>query len=195
MPWRRSTTSTAASRWISSIKFCRIAEGAADIYPRHGTTMEWDTAAGHAVLIAAGGPGYDAGGRAVRLRQGQRRLQERLVRGAGAGRTVTASGGAGSAAPGACRARAPCGGRRRSRSRRQPARGGGRGGRRRRRRPRPFRQPRASAAPAAARAMDRARTIAFGFMVVLSASMAMRPALESARRRLRFPAAPQVKFR
>jgi 3'(2'), 5'-bisphosphate nucleotidase len=39
----------------SSIKFCRIAEGVADIYPRHGTTMEWDTAAGHAVLIAAGG--------------------------------------------------------------------------------------------------------------------------------------------
>jgi 3'(2'), 5'-bisphosphate nucleotidase len=39
----------------SSIKFCRIAEGAADIYPRHGTTMEWDTAAGHAVLLAAGG--------------------------------------------------------------------------------------------------------------------------------------------
>jgi 3'(2'), 5'-bisphosphate nucleotidase len=39
----------------SSIKFCRIAEGAADIYPRHGPTMEWDTAAGHAVLIAAGG--------------------------------------------------------------------------------------------------------------------------------------------
>ncbi|HUZ13142.1 MAG TPA: 3'(2'),5'-bisphosphate nucleotidase CysQ [Caulobacteraceae bacterium] len=39
----------------SSIKFCRVAEGAADIYPRHGPTMEWDTAAGHAVLIAAGG--------------------------------------------------------------------------------------------------------------------------------------------
>src|ERR1700722_8384869 len=39
----------------SSIKFCRIAEGAADIYPRHGPTMEWDTAAGHAVLICAGG--------------------------------------------------------------------------------------------------------------------------------------------
>ena len=39
----------------SSIKFCRIAEGAADIYPRHGPTMEWDTAAGHAVLVAAGG--------------------------------------------------------------------------------------------------------------------------------------------
>jgi 3'(2'), 5'-bisphosphate nucleotidase len=39
----------------SSIKLCRIAEGAADIYPRHGTTMEWDIAAGHAVLVAAGG--------------------------------------------------------------------------------------------------------------------------------------------
>jgi 3'(2'), 5'-bisphosphate nucleotidase len=39
----------------SSIKFCRIAEGAADVYPRHGPTMEWDTAAGHAVLTAAGG--------------------------------------------------------------------------------------------------------------------------------------------
>lgn len=39
----------------SSIKLCRIAEGSADIYPRHGPTMEWDTAAGHAVLDAAGG--------------------------------------------------------------------------------------------------------------------------------------------
>ena len=39
----------------SSIKFCRLAEGAADIYPRHGPTMEWDIAAGHAILSAAGG--------------------------------------------------------------------------------------------------------------------------------------------
>lgn len=39
----------------SSIKLCRIAEGAADIYPRHGPTMEWDIAAAHAVLIGAGG--------------------------------------------------------------------------------------------------------------------------------------------
>lgn len=39
----------------SSIKLCRLAEGAADIYPRHGPTMEWDIAAGHAVLEAAGG--------------------------------------------------------------------------------------------------------------------------------------------
>ncbi len=39
----------------SSIKLCRIAEGAADIYPRHGPTMEWDVAAAQAVLEAAGG--------------------------------------------------------------------------------------------------------------------------------------------
>ena len=39
----------------SSIKLCRIAEGAADIYARHGTTMEWDIAAGHAILAASGG--------------------------------------------------------------------------------------------------------------------------------------------
>ncbi|MBI1339160.1 3'(2'),5'-bisphosphate nucleotidase CysQ [bacterium] len=39
----------------SSLKFCRIAQGAADIYPRFGPTMEWDVAAGHAVLQAAGG--------------------------------------------------------------------------------------------------------------------------------------------
>ncbi len=38
----------------SSLKFCRIAEGSADLYPRWGTTMEWDTAAGHAVAAAAG---------------------------------------------------------------------------------------------------------------------------------------------
>ncbi|EMP55962.1 3'(2'), 5'-bisphosphate nucleotidase [Marinobacter santoriniensis NKSG1] len=39
----------------SSLKFCRIAEGHADIYPRLGPTCEWDTAAAHAVLLAAGG--------------------------------------------------------------------------------------------------------------------------------------------
>jgi 3'(2'), 5'-bisphosphate nucleotidase len=39
----------------SSLKFCLVAEGKADLYPRLGTTMEWDTAAGHAVLAAAGG--------------------------------------------------------------------------------------------------------------------------------------------
>jgi len=39
----------------SSLKFCLVAAGEADIYPRAGQTMEWDTAAGHAVLRAAGG--------------------------------------------------------------------------------------------------------------------------------------------
>ena len=39
----------------SSIKFCLVAAGEADIYPRYGPTSEWDTAAGHAVLAAAGG--------------------------------------------------------------------------------------------------------------------------------------------
>lgn len=38
----------------SSLKFCRVAEGSADLYPRHGPTMEWDTGAGHAIALAAG---------------------------------------------------------------------------------------------------------------------------------------------
>lgn len=44
----------------SSLKFCRIAEGTLDLYPRFGPTMEWDTAAGDAVLRAAGGAVIDA---------------------------------------------------------------------------------------------------------------------------------------
>ncbi|MGC1251668.1 MAG: inositol monophosphatase family protein, partial [Xanthobacteraceae bacterium] len=39
----------------SSIKFCRVAEGSADIYPRLAPTRDWDIAAGHAILKAAGG--------------------------------------------------------------------------------------------------------------------------------------------
>jgi 3'(2'), 5'-bisphosphate nucleotidase len=39
----------------SSLKFCLVAEGTADVYPRYGPTSEWDTAAGQAVLEAAGG--------------------------------------------------------------------------------------------------------------------------------------------
>ena len=46
----------------SSIKFCMIAEGVADIYPRYGHTREWDTAAAHAVLAGAGGSVRDAEG-------------------------------------------------------------------------------------------------------------------------------------
>jgi 3'(2'), 5'-bisphosphate nucleotidase len=47
----------------SSLKFCRVTEGTADIYPRLGPTSEWDIAAGHAVLAAAGGIVTDPGGR------------------------------------------------------------------------------------------------------------------------------------
>jgi 3'(2'), 5'-bisphosphate nucleotidase len=42
----------------SSLKFCLVASGRADLYPRFGRTMQWDTAAGHAVLLAAGGQVY-----------------------------------------------------------------------------------------------------------------------------------------
>jgi 3'(2'), 5'-bisphosphate nucleotidase len=46
----------------SSLKICAIAAGKADIYPRHGLTSEWDTAAGHAVLNSAGGKIVDLDG-------------------------------------------------------------------------------------------------------------------------------------
>lgn len=55
--------------WVpvgSSLKFGLIAAGEADLYPRLGRTMEWDTAAGHAVLAAAGGSVCDLAGRALR---------------------------------------------------------------------------------------------------------------------------------
>lgn len=46
----------------SSLKFCLVAEGLADLYARFGPTMEWDTAAGHAVLLGAGGRVFEPGG-------------------------------------------------------------------------------------------------------------------------------------
>jgi 3'(2'), 5'-bisphosphate nucleotidase len=46
----------------SSLKFCLVAAGEADLYPRLGPTMEWDTAAGQAVLVAAGGSVWAPGG-------------------------------------------------------------------------------------------------------------------------------------
>ena len=64
---RSHNDSATLGRWIaaldapsidyagSSLKFCRVAEGAADFYPRFGPTCEWDIAAAHAVLRAAGG--------------------------------------------------------------------------------------------------------------------------------------------
>jgi len=50
----------------SSLKFCRLAEGIADLYPRFGRTMEWDTAAPQAVLEAAGGTVRTLEGAALR---------------------------------------------------------------------------------------------------------------------------------
>ncbi|OJX11665.1 MAG: 3'(2'),5'-bisphosphate nucleotidase [Caedibacter sp. 37-49] len=49
----------------SSLKFCKIADGEAHIYPRFGRTMEWDTAAGQAILMAAGGIVYTFEGQSL----------------------------------------------------------------------------------------------------------------------------------
>jgi 3'(2'), 5'-bisphosphate nucleotidase len=57
----------------SAVKFGRVAEGGADIYPRLAPTCEWDVAAGHAVVVAAGGKVTDSAGNALRfggLREG-----------------------------------------------------------------------------------------------------------------------------
>lgn len=51
----------------SAVKFCRVAEGGADVYPRLAPTSEWDVAAGHAVLTAAGGKVTDGRGGALRF--------------------------------------------------------------------------------------------------------------------------------
>jgi 3'(2'), 5'-bisphosphate nucleotidase len=80
--WRavvsRSHLDAATREWIdqhpvaelrpsgSSLKFCAIAAGEADVYPRLATTMEWDTAAGHAILRAAGGCVTDLDGQPLR---------------------------------------------------------------------------------------------------------------------------------
>jgi len=53
----------------SSLKFCRIAEGDIDLYPRFGPTSEWDTAAGQAILEGAGGAVLDPRGRPFRYNQ------------------------------------------------------------------------------------------------------------------------------
>ncbi len=53
----------------SSLKFCKIAEGGIDLYPRFGPTSEWDTAAGQAIVEAAGGAVLDPRGRPLRYNQ------------------------------------------------------------------------------------------------------------------------------
>lgn len=59
----------------SSVKFCRIAEGKADVYPRLGRTSEWDIAAGDAVLSAAGGVVLTPAGEPVLYGQVARNLK------------------------------------------------------------------------------------------------------------------------
>lgn len=66
----------------SSEKFCRLAEGTADLYPRFGPTMEWDTAAPEAVLLAAGGAMADWNGAALRYGKPGWRNPGFLARGA-----------------------------------------------------------------------------------------------------------------
>jgi 3'(2'), 5'-bisphosphate nucleotidase len=55
----------------SAVKFCRVAEGEVDIYPRLAPTCEWDVAAGHALVTAAGGRITDSKGAALRFGAGR----------------------------------------------------------------------------------------------------------------------------
>lgn len=63
----------------SSLKFCLVAEGAADVYPRVGPTSEWDTAAAQAVVEAAGGRVVDLTGRPLRYNTGAGRLNPHFI--------------------------------------------------------------------------------------------------------------------
>jgi 3'(2'), 5'-bisphosphate nucleotidase len=69
----------------SSLKFCLVAAGEADIYPRLGRTMEWDTAAGHAVLCAAGGSVLSLEGRPLRYGKVQEKFANPFFVARGAG--------------------------------------------------------------------------------------------------------------
>lgn len=53
----------------SSLKFCLVAAGEADFYPRFVPTMEWDTAAAHCIVVAAGGEIFDLAGKKLRYRK------------------------------------------------------------------------------------------------------------------------------
>ena len=58
----------------SAVKFGRVAEGSVDIYPRLAPTCEWDVAAGHAVVTAAGGKITDANGAPLHFGEGREGL-------------------------------------------------------------------------------------------------------------------------
>ena len=63
----------------SALKFCLVAEGAADVYPRLGPTSEWDTAAGHAVLLAAGGHVINVDGSTLRYNDKESLLNPHFI--------------------------------------------------------------------------------------------------------------------
>ena len=63
----------------SSLKICLLAEGKADIYPRLAPTSEWDTAAAHAVLAAAGGDIVDTEFQALRYNQKESMLNPHFI--------------------------------------------------------------------------------------------------------------------
>lgn len=63
----------------SALKFCLVAEGAADVYPRLGPTSEWDTAAGHAVLVAAGGQVINVDGDRLRYNRKESLLNPHFI--------------------------------------------------------------------------------------------------------------------
>ena len=65
----------------SSLKFCLVATGKADFYPRFGRTMEWDTAAGHAVLRAAGGDVATTSGEPLRYGKSEFENPQFIARG------------------------------------------------------------------------------------------------------------------
>ena len=68
----------------SSLKFCLVAEGSADLYPRMGTTMEWDTAAGQLIAEEAGGQVVEAAsGRQLRYNKADLRNPHFIVSGRG----------------------------------------------------------------------------------------------------------------
>ena len=68
----------------SSLKFCVVARGDADVYPRLAPTMEWDTAAGHAILKAAGGCVLDTSGGALRYGKAERKFKNGWISSPGA---------------------------------------------------------------------------------------------------------------
>lgn len=78
----------------SALKFIRLAQGRADLYPRLGPTSEWDTAAGHCLLTESGGEVFDLGGRPLRYNQGDGLLNPSFlaVADAGAGWPRTLAG-------------------------------------------------------------------------------------------------------